>query len=106
MTNFDLHKFNLEIFDFGRILINTKLHRSCLAVRAAPSNDYAYLLIQGANKLLLERWSIGYFTLRPGSNAVFHMSRTQFNYGGKMEDVFALILCLETFIELHRLDSK
>ena len=50
MTNFDLHKFNLEIFDFGRILINTKLHRSCLAVRAAPSNDYAYLLIQGANK--------------------------------------------------------
>ena len=55
MTNFDLHKFNLEIFDFGRILINTKLHRSCLAVRAASSKDYAYLSIQYANKVVVVR---------------------------------------------------
>ena len=37
----------------GHILINTKLHISCLAVRAALSNDYAYLLIQYANKVVV-----------------------------------------------------
>ena len=35
------------------ILIDAKLHISCLAVRAVLSNDYAYLLIQYANKVVV-----------------------------------------------------